>query len=132
MDGAVKVGEEGLLRLPAEQRARWGLEPGAGVVAWNGDVSPCVALMHSYTCYVLGKRKAVRRYSLGNILDENVLEIWNRQEYRSFRKRLLSFDFAPCVHCDCDLAEANEEDCFGSPFPTCGDCLWARGVILCP
>ena len=105
---------------------------GKAAIAWNGDVSPCVALMHSYTCYVLGKRKAVRRYSLGNILDENVLEIWNRQEYRSFRKRLLSFDFAPCVHCDCDLAEANEEDCFGSPFPTCGDCLWARGVILCP
>jgi len=74
----------------------------------------------------------MRRYTLGNIRETSITEIWNGQEYRNFRKRVLAFDFPPCSHCDCDMAEANEEDCFGSAFPTCGDCLWARGVIRCP
>lgn len=105
---------------------------GKAAVAWNGDVSPCVALLHSYTSFVLGRQKSIRRWAVGNAGRESFLDIWNRPEYRDFRRRLLDFDFAPCIHCDCDLAEDNEEDCFGSPFPTCGDCLWARGVILCP
>jgi hypothetical protein len=32
----------------------------------------------------------------------------------------------------CNLSETNEEACFGNPFPTCGGCLWAQGVIQCP
>ncbi len=105
---------------------------GKAAVAWNGDVAPCVALLHSYTSFVLGRQKSVRRWSVGNVGREDFLAVWNRPEYRDFRRRVASFDFAPCIHCDCEMAEANEEDCFGSPFPTCGDCLWARGVILCP
>jgi len=30
------------------------------------------------------------------------------------------------------MADMNEEDCFANPFPTCGGCLWAMGVIQCP
>jgi hypothetical protein len=59
-------------------------------------------------------------------------EIWENEEFKQFRKRILNFDFPPCLHCDCDLAETNEEDCYGNLFPTCGDCLWAHGIILCP
>lgn len=105
---------------------------GKTAIAWNGDVSPCVALLHSYTSYVLGRQKSIHRWSVGNVGREDFLAIWDKPEYRNFRRRVASFDFAPCIHCDCEMAEANEEDCFGSPFPTCGDCLWARGVILCP
>ena len=39
----------------------------------------------------------------------------------------------PCTFCGgCDCSLANEEDCFGNPFPTCGGCLWAQGIIRCP
>ena len=31
-----------------------------------------------------------------------------------------------------DFSLANEEDCFGNAFPTCGGCLWSQGVIRCP
>ncbi len=41
------------------------------------------------------------------------------------------FDFPPCTDCGCELAETNEEDCLGNPHPTCGDCLWARGIVRC-
>ena len=106
---------------------------GSLAVAWTGDVSPCVALMHSYRCFVLGREKFIKRYVVGNIITEKIQDIWNKKEYRDFRRRVATFDFAPCLRCgSCQYAESNEEDCFGNPHPVCGDCLWARRVILCP
>jgi MoaA/NifB/PqqE/SkfB family radical SAM enzyme len=106
---------------------------GAAAVAWDGSVSPCVALMHSYTCYVLGREKAIRRYTVGNVNDEGITRIYEQEEYRRFRDRVVEFDFSPCADCGgCEYAETNEEDCFGNEFPVCGDCLWARGIIQCP
>lgn len=105
---------------------------GSAAVAWDGDVSPCVALMHSYPCYVMGRRKEIRRYTLGNVGQEPITAIWDREEYKRFRDLVQKFDFAPCSDCGgCSLAESNEEDCFGNSFPVCGDCLWAKGVIQC-
>jgi len=106
---------------------------GSMSICWDGSVSPCIALMHSYTCFVLGREKKIRRYSLGHIGKENILSVWNGDEFRAFRERVMRFEFSPCVNCGgCEFAEGNEEDCFGNTFPVCGDCLWARGVILCP
>lgn len=106
---------------------------GAMVVAQDGQVSPCIALLHSYTCYVLGRQKAIQRYTLGNVAQMDVREIWELPEFEGFRARVREFEFSPCVDCGgCVLAESNQEDCFGNPFPVCGDCLWARGVIRCP
>jgi MoaA/NifB/PqqE/SkfB family radical SAM enzyme len=117
-------GTEGYCRFVGE---------GAVAVAWDGEVSPCVALMHSYTCYVLRREKMIRRYTLGNVGREEITRIWDRDEYVQFRARVQQFDFSPCAGCGgCQLAESNEEDCFGNQFPVCGDCLWARGIILCP
>ena len=109
------------------------VERGSVVVAWDGEVSPCIALMHSYRCFVLEREKTIHRYTLGNAATEGILKIWNKDEFKRFRKRVLDFDFSPCVHCGgCDFAESNQEDCFGNHFPTCGDCLWARNIIVCP
>ena len=109
------------------------VEQGATVVAWDGAVSPCIALMHSYRCFVLDREKTIKRYTVGNVAQEDILQIWNRDEYREFRQRVLDFDFSPCIHCGgCEFVESNEQDCFGNTFPTCGDCLWARNIIVCP
>lgn len=106
---------------------------GGVAVLWNGGVSPCVPLMHTHTCYILGRKKAMRSYIVGNIRERPLGEIWNGEEYRRFRRRVLEFDFAPCADCSgCDLAEKNEEDCYANGFPVCGDCLWARGIVQCP
>jgi MoaA/NifB/PqqE/SkfB family radical SAM enzyme len=102
-------------------------------VSWDGVVSPCVPLMHTYTCYVLGREKFIKRYMVGKVGQESIQSMWNTQEYKDFRKRVEIFDFSPCLRCSsCEYSESNEEDCFGNPFPVCGDCLWARGIILCP
>ena len=53
--------------------------------------------------------------------------------YVAFRRRVAQFDFPPCPDCgSCELVASNEEDCLGNPFPVCGDCLWARGILQCP
>ena len=102
-------------------------------VAWDGEVSPCLALMHSYGCYILDRYKEIRRYSLGNIRKRSLREIWDDEGYSAFRSRVKAFEFSPCAECGgCGLSETNEEDCFGNPFPVCGDCLWARGILQCP
>lgn len=106
---------------------------GTAAITWKGDVAPCVALMHSYNCYVMRRPKRIRAYSLGNIDEEGIAEIWEKDEFAAFRKRVQRFGFSPCTDCGgCDFAETNEEDCFGNSFPTCGDCLWAKGVLQCP
>ena len=33
------------------------IERGSVVVAWDGEVDPCIALMHSYRCFVLDREK---------------------------------------------------------------------------
>lgn len=106
---------------------------GSAAVSWNGELSPCIALMHSYRCYVMRREKRIRRYSVGNVRERSIANIWQDDAYVAFRDRVRRFDFAPCTDCGgCDMAESNEEDCIGNTFPVCGDCLWAKGVIQCP
>ncbi len=102
-------------------------------VAWDGNVSPCLALLHSHLSYLFDLPRAVRHHRFGNVDDRPLMEIWRSREYAEFRRKVEEFDFAPCTVCaSCEMAEANQEDCFGNSFPTCGGCLWARGVIQCP
>jgi MoaA/NifB/PqqE/SkfB family radical SAM enzyme len=106
---------------------------GATVIAWDGIVSPCLALMHSYSSYIDDRKRNSLRYTVGNIRQRSLKEIWEDPNYLDFRQRVQEFNFSPCTSCGgCDMAEKNEEDCFGNTFPTCGGCLWAQGVIQCP
>ncbi|MBN1470171.1 MAG: SPASM domain-containing protein, partial [Syntrophaceae bacterium] len=118
--------------IPQEYQCPF-IQRGSVAITWTGDVSPCIALMHSYRCFILGREKHVKRHIIGNIAKEKLGDIWNKNDYCSFRDRVFNFDFSPCVQCSgCDLSETNEEDCFGNTHPVCGDCLWARSVLLCP
>jgi MoaA/NifB/PqqE/SkfB family radical SAM enzyme len=108
------------------------VQAGSLAVRWDGGVSPCPPLLHSYRCFVKEREKAFTRCSFGDLNNRTLAEIWDDPAYVALRHRVLDFDFPPCVDCGgCELAEGNLEDCFGNPFPVCGDCLWARGVIRC-
>lgn len=107
------------------------VEADACAVGWHGGVSPCPPLLHTYTCYVRGREKRILGWEVGRLPDRSLAEVWTAPEYVAFRDRVRRFDFPPCTDCGCELAEANEEDCLGNPHPTCGDCLWARGVVRC-
>jgi MoaA/NifB/PqqE/SkfB family radical SAM enzyme len=106
---------------------------GSVSVGWHGGISPCLPLMHSYPCFIRNREKRFIRCEYGRLTDRSFKEIWMDPEYVSFRSRVHKFDFPPCTNCEgCELADTNEEDCFNNKFPTCGDCLWARGVLRCP
>lgn len=102
-------------------------------VRWDGEVSPCLPLMHAHQCYVLGREKRMRPCHFGNARESSLPDIWRSPQYAAFRERIRSFQFPICSNCaGCELVEANEQDCCGNPFPVCGDCLWAQGIIQCP
>lgn len=109
------------------------IEGGATAVAWNGDLSPCIPLMHHHTSYLENRERTSRAYAVGNVNEVSLADLWGHPDYVALRERVQAFDFPPCTLCGgCDLSEDNETDCFGSTFPTCGGCLWAQGVIQCP
>lgn len=125
--------------MPNIPRMKWGAgrkcrfinEPSLAI-GWDGGVSPCNALMHSYPYYLYGRRKEVTRYVLGFVDERSLAKIWTSEEYVSFRARVADFRFPSCVDCglDCTYAQENN-DCWGNE-PSCADCLWAQGILQCP
>lgn len=109
------------------------VESGAGAIGWDGRFSPCLPLLYSHVSFRDDRERFSRRWVIGNVTERNLPDLWNAPEHIAFRERVQVFDFSPCTICGgCDLSQANEEDCFGNTFPTCGGCLWAQGVIQCP
>lgn len=109
------------------------VEEGNAFVRHDGDVSPCMALLHSAATYLDGRRRVVYHHSFGNVKDAGLGEIWNSPSYIDFRRRVRGFEFSPCINCGgCDNREDNILDCLGNIKPTCGACLWSEGIISCP
>jgi MoaA/NifB/PqqE/SkfB family radical SAM enzyme len=109
------------------------IENGALAVSWEGNVGPCLPLLHTHIGYLHGCERVSRRYVIGNVNENSLGELWLEPEHVAFRERVLNFEFSPCTLCDgCILSEKNEEDCYGNAFPTCGGCLWAQGIVQCP
>lgn len=109
------------------------IEEGHAFVRHDGQVSPCMALLHSAAVYLNGSRRNIYHHSFGQVLDSGIDAIWRSSEYTNFRERVKSFDFSPCLQCGgCPDRDENETDCFGNKKPTCGACLWAEGFVSCP
>lgn len=108
-------------------------QEGYAALRWDGEVSPCLPLLHSHPVYVHGRRKQVTHHSFGNINERPFVEIWESPEFSAFRDKLRRFYFSPCTTCGgCERFGANYEDCTGNTFPTCGGCLWSQGFVQCP
>jgi len=117
---------DGLMRCPFVVEGRAAVGP-------TGDVSPCLALLHSYRYWFRGQQRQIQQHTFGNIHQQTLSEIWSSPAYQQFRQRVRAFAFAPCIDCGgCDLRQSNQLDCVGNPAPTCGACLWAAGLVQCP
>ncbi len=120
---------------PAARRENWCrfIEEGHCFLRWDGDVSPCMGLLHTADTWLGEHKRRIRHHAFGNVVRQSLDEIWNGEEYRSFRERVHAFHYAPCLFCGgCEQLEENESDCIGSPAPTCGGCLWGQGFAVCP
>jgi len=99
----------------------------------DGEVCPCMALLHNGYTWMSNVQRRITCCSFGSVKDAPLEEIWNSRSYKAFRRKFDSFDFSPCMYCGhCELFAENKADCFGNTHPTCGGCLWAEGVLSCP
>jgi len=120
---------------PANNRRCEFVEAGSIFVSWDGYVHPCYFLWHRYRCYVGGWEKLVKPRVFGNLLEEDILEIWNKRDYCSFRESVIRYDFPFCFDCNfalCDYVQGEdfEQDCYVSSVP-CGACLWCTSLFHC-
>ena len=121
--------------VPLMRRKRYCrfVEEGNAFVRHDGDVSPCMALLHSAVTYLEEHRRIIYHHSFGNVKNERLDDIWKSGSYAEFRARVKNFEFSPCIHCGgCDNRDDNNSDCLGNMKPTCGACLWSEGIISCP
>lgn len=108
-------------------------QEGFAAVRADGEVSPCLSLLHSHPEYIHGRRRFVEQHTFGNVNTTSLQEIWAGEPFAGFREQVRAFDFSPCTTCGgCERFPRNVEDCMENAFPTCGGCLWAQGIIECP
>ena len=106
---------------------------GVCFVRWDGEVLPCMQLLHNTYTYLYTEKRKIYSKSFGNILKSSLSDIWNKEDYKSFRQRVSDFQFPCCTICQgCEDRLENLTDCMYNISPTCGACLWAQGIIRCP
>lgn len=109
------------------------VQEGMSFVRADGEVCPCMALLHNGYTWLNNVHRKITHCSFGNIKQTPLAEIWNSKAYKSFRRKFEDFEFASCIYCGhCELFSENKEDCIGNTHPACGGCLWAEGVLSCP
>ncbi|MDH7479002.1 MAG: SPASM domain-containing protein, partial [Syntrophomonadaceae bacterium] len=127
------------LRLPqcelkGERRCDF-VDRGAAYICSTGEVVPCYRFSHPGQEFIFGRGKRVNQHSFGSILEEALIDIWNSERYTNYRDLIYNNHYPSCIDCEladgCDLARDTELDCLGIS-PSCGDCLWSRGFIVCP
>lgn len=120
--------------LKTERRCSF-VENEAACISSSGIVAPCYRLLHTYREYVFTREKTVHEHSFGDVRHVQLADIWHSREYQSFRERVDQNKYPSCLDCDyvegCDLVNNTLGDCYAGT-PSCGDCLWARRIILCP
>lgn len=129
------------LRLPPLE-AQWPpscpfIEERAALIDVTGQVMPCHSLWHGHHCFMHGEMLQIRPRSFGRLDQSSLTAIWQKEEYRRFRREAGAYRHAPCWSCSqgpCptlindDLGYAN--DCYGSSVP-CGHCRWSLGAVRC-
>ena len=105
------------------------------IVRYDGEVSPCYRFLYNSAEFVFGRKKAIKAKSFGNVKEKSLLDIWTSPEYLFFRFKVRHALFPSCTDCNfregCQFVETTEVDCWNNS-PSCGDCLWWRGIIICP
>lgn len=75
------------------------IEKGAMAIRWDGEVSPCLPLLHDQKIFMNGYERSLKRYAVGNVTQRGVCDLWSLPEYLAFRERVQKFDFSPCAFC---------------------------------
>ncbi|UMZ74519.1 tungsten cofactor oxidoreductase radical SAM maturase [Natranaerofaba carboxydovora] len=111
------------------------VESNSAVINRHGKVSPCYGFLHDHTEYIYGRKKINNKHYFGDVNKEKLKDIWQNDSYVKFRSLVKDQQFPSCTDCKylegCSMTDDNFLDCWGNS-PTCADCLWYRGIIICP
>lgn len=111
------------------------IEKGTVFITANGDVTPCPELAYTHPAFYFGSDRMHNRFILGNMMDQTIQNIWDNKQFSEFRKNFVTYDYSDCSFCyqpeKCGMRTLESVDCFCNTTP-CGECLWAKGIILCP
>lgn len=136
-DAARRFGLE--LKLPAvaprQSHCCEFIEKGSMFVSWRGTIHPCYFLWHRSCSHASGWQQWVTPKVFGDLARQNVLDIWNAQAFRQFRRNAGSSEYPYCPGCalaPCNYVDEREfeQDCFANPEP-CGSCMWGAGLFQC-
>ena len=123
-----------MTKFSSEHRCAF-VENEAVFITADGNVAPCYRFAHDGLEFVFGRKKKVRAYYFGNILEKPLKDIWDQDDYLDFRYRNYASRYPSCIDCDyvecCDYITTSEADCRANE-PSCADCLWCRELIECP
>ena len=71
------------------------VEQGSAAVRWDGQISPCLPLLHTHTSFLGKKPRRTTAYILGSLHDRKLRDLWEDSDYLAFRKRVRQFNFSP-------------------------------------
>lgn len=75
------------------------INEGMSFIRWDGQVAPCLALLHDHTTYLYGLERRIRAYLPGDLNSRSLADIWSSQDYHDFREKVYLFDYSPCHIC---------------------------------
>lgn len=111
------------------------IEKGTLFIAVNGDVAPCPELAYTHTAYYFGNPRVHVHHRFGNVGKDSINTIWNSEGFTKFRDTFRYYEFPDCSLCVepdmCYHRTVEHKDCYWNTSP-CGECLWAKGIVLCP
>jgi len=123
-----------MTKFSSEHRCAF-VENEAVFITADGNIAPCYRFAHDGQEFVFGRKKKVRAFHFGNILEKPLQDIWDQENYIDFRYRNYASRYPSCIDCDyvecCDYITTSEADCRANE-PSCADCLWCRELIECP
>jgi len=111
------------------------IEKGTVFINVHGYISPCPELAYTHQAYYFGNPRMHIHHRFGNIEKDAIADIWNNAEFAGFRDKFKYFEFPDCTLCVepdmCYHRTVENKDCYWNTTP-CGECLWAKGIVLCP
>jgi MoaA/NifB/PqqE/SkfB family radical SAM enzyme len=111
------------------------IEKGTLFITAEGDITTCPELAYTHPAFYSGMQRIHNRYILCNINTDTLEGIWSNKAFEELRNNFLYYDFPDCSFCQhpnlCNLRTERGYDCYDNSTP-CGECLWARGIVVCP
>jgi MoaA/NifB/PqqE/SkfB family radical SAM enzyme len=111
------------------------IEKGTIFITVNGEVSPCLELAYTHPAFYFGSDRMHNRFIVGNMMNQTIQSIWDNKQFTEFRNNFATYDYSDCSFCyqpdRCGMRTLESVDCYCNTTP-CGECLWAKDIVLCP